>query len=163
MLALVLSGCGSSSSSASSATKSSSSQDAARIKFAQCLRDNGVTIPDNAGQNGGGGAPQNIDRSKLQSAMKACQKFQQSAVGNISQSQRQEFRDAFTKFASCMRQQGVEVPDVGAGGGGGGPPAGGGAQINRNDPKFKAAQTACQNKLPKGIGGGGPGGGPGGG
>lgn len=153
ILALVLGGCGGSSSSGSSVTKASS-QDAARIKFAQCLRDNGMNVPDNPGQNGGG-PPRNIDRSKLQSAMKACQKFQQSAVGNLSQSQRQEFRDSFTRFASCMRQHGVEVPDFGAGGG---PPAGG-AQINQNDPKVKAARTACQDKLPKGGPGGGPGGG----
>jgi len=122
------------------------------VKFAQCLRQNGVDIPDNAGQGqgAGAGALRNIDRSKLQAAMKACQKYQQAAVGNISDSQQQEFRDAFTKFASCMRQQGVDVPDMGAGGG---PPAGG-QQLNRDDPKTKAAMSACQDKLPQGRPGG---------
>jgi len=57
----LLAGCGSSSSSSSS-TSSSSSRDAARVKFTQCLRDNGVNIPDRAG-GGTGGPPQNVDRS----------------------------------------------------------------------------------------------------
>lgn len=105
-------------------------------------------MPDNPGQ--GGGAPQNIDRSKLQAAQKACQKFQQAAVGNISDEQRQEFQDAFAKFATCMRKQGVEVPNFTPGSG---PPAGGN-RINRDDPKVQAAQKACQDVLPQG----GPGG-----
>lgn len=153
VVALVASGCGGSDT-GSSSTANAASQDSARVKYAQCLRDNGVNVPDNPGQNGGGGPPANIDRSKLQAAQKACQKYQRAAVGNISQAQQQQFRDAFTKFSSCMRQHGVDVPDIGAGGGGG-PPAGG-AQINQNDPKVKAARTACQDKLPQG-GRGGPG------
>ncbi|MGZ8726203.1 MAG: hypothetical protein ACXWW1_07035 [Aeromicrobium sp.] len=152
---LVLGGCGTSSSSGSAGTNTDS-QDAARVKFAQCLRENGVDIPDNPGQNGGG-PPRNIDQGKLQTAMKACQKYQRAAVGNISDSDRQEFQDAFVKFSSCMRQHGVDLPSPGSGGGG--PPAGGN-QINQNDPKTKAAREACQDKLPQGgPGGGGPGGG----
>jgi len=156
-IALVATGCGSSSSSSSSATASTTSQDAARVKFTQCMRDNGVDIPDNPGQ-GGGGRP-NIDRTKLQAAAKACQKYQQAAVGDISDAQRQEFQDAFAKFSACMRQNGVDIPDPGSGNG---PPAGGGGQIDRSDPKVQAAIKACQDKLPQ-RGQGGPGGPPGGG
>jgi hypothetical protein len=156
--ALAVAGCGSSSGSGSgsSSGSTSSSQDAARVKLSQCLRDHGVDIPDNPGQ-GGGGAPQNIDRTKVQAAMQACRKYQSAAFGNVSASQQQEFRDAFTKFSACMRQHGVEVPDVAQGGG---PPAGG-QQLNRDDPKTKAAIQACQSKLPQ-RGSGGPAG-PGGG
>jgi hypothetical protein len=161
-IALVATGCGSSSTD-SAATASTTSQDAARVKFAQCMRDNGVDLPDNPGQGGGGARP-NIDRTKLQAAAKACQKYQQAAVGDISDAQRQEFQDAFAKFAACMRQNGVDVPDPGSGNG---PPAGGGGQIDRSDPKVQAATKACQDKLPQGGpgGAGGPGGpgGPGGG
>jgi hypothetical protein len=141
--ALVAAGCGGSSS-AGSSTKTTS-QDAARVKFAQCMRDNGINIPDNPGQNGGLRALQNVDQSKLQAAQKACQKYRLAAVGNLTQAQQQEFRDAFAKFSSCMRQHGVELPNPGAGGG---PPAGGN-QINRNDPKVQAARKACQDKLPQ--------------
>ena len=157
-IVLVATGCGSSSSSSSSATASTTSQDAARVKFTQCMRDNGVDIPDNPGQ--GGGSRPNIDRTKLQAAAKACQKYQQAAVGTISDAQRQEFQDAFAKFSACMRQNGVDVPDPSAGGGG--PPAGGGGQLDQSDPKVQAATKACQDKLPQ-RGQGGPGGPPGGG
>jgi hypothetical protein len=157
LAAFVVAGCGSSSS--PSTSSAASSQDAARVKFSQCMRQNGVDIPDRPGQ-GGAAALQDIDRAKLQTAIKACQKFQQAAVGNLSSSQRQSFQDAFTKFASCMRQHGVELPAPGTGGG---PPAGG-ARIDLSDPKVKAATTACRSMLPQaGPGGGGPGGGPGGG
>lgn len=156
---LLLGGCGSSSS-AESDGANSDTQDAARVKFAQCLRENGIDVPDNPGQNGGGGPPRNIDQGKFQTAMKACQKYQRAAIGNISDADRQEFQDAFVKFASCMRQHGVDLPNPSAGGGG--PPAGGG-QINQNDPKTKAAREACQDKLPQGGPGGGPGGPPPGG
>ena len=151
LAAFVVAGCGSSSSSSTSST--ANSQDAARVKFSQCMRQNGVDIPDSPGQ-GGGAALQNIDRAKLQTAIKACQKYQQAAVGNISPSQRQSFQDAFAKFSSCMRQHGVDLPAPGAGGG---PPAGGGG-IDRNDPKTQAAITACRSQLPQrgGPGGGGP-------
>jgi hypothetical protein len=157
LIALAAAGCGSSSS--SSGTTTTASQDAARVKFTQCMRDNGVDLPDNPGQGGGAAAIANVDRTKLQDAFKACQKYQQAAVGDISASQRQSFRDAFTKFAACMRQNGVEIPDVGAGNG---PPAGG--FPDRSDPKVQAATKACQDKLPQGgPGGGGPGGPPPGG
>ena len=89
----------------------------------------------------------------MQSAMQACRKYRTGAVGNISPAQQQEFRDAFVKFSACMRQHGVEVPDIGTGG----PPAGGGQRLDPNDPKTKAALTACQSKLPQ-RGPGGPGG-----
>lgn len=162
LIGLTAGACGSSST--SSSTTSASSQDAARVKFAQCMRENGINLPDNPGQGGGGGAIANVDQTKLQAAFKACQKYQRAAVGSISSSQRQSFRDAFTKFAACMRQNGVELPDVGSGNGppgggsGNGPPAGG--FPDRSDPKVQAATKACQGKLPQGgPGGAGPGGG----
>jgi hypothetical protein len=157
--ALVGAGCGGSS---SAATTKTASQDAARLKFTQCMRDHGVNISDTPGQGGAG--LQNTAQSKLRSAQRACRKYQQGAFGNVSASQRQEFQDAFAKFSSCMRQHGVDVPNPGSGGGPGAGGAGGaGGQLDRNDPKVQTAQKACQSKLPNG-GRGGPGGaGPGGG
>jgi hypothetical protein len=157
LVTLVATGCGGSSNAASPSTKTTS-QDAARIKFTQCLRDNGVNVPDTPAQ-GGGGRFGNVDQAKLQKAMTACSKYRQAVVGNITPAQRQAFQDAFAKFASCMRQHGVDLP---ARTPGQGPPAGG-AQINRNDPKVQAAQKACQSKLPQGGPGGGRFGGGGGG
>jgi hypothetical protein len=122
------------------------------------MRENGVDLPDSPGEGGGGPGRNDIDRSTLEKAQKACQKYQQEAFGDVSAEQREEFQDAFAKFASCMREHDVDVPDPGAGGGG--PPAGGGNQIDRDDPKVQAAMKACQDQLPQGRGGpGGPGGG----
>jgi hypothetical protein len=153
-----LAACGSSgeAESSSSPTGSSSSagggdQDAGRVRLTQCLRENGVDVPDNAGPGNGGGAA-NIDRDKLQEAMNGpCKKYQTEAVGNISEEDRQEMQDSFQKFAQCMRDNGVDVPDIGSGGG---PPAGGG-RIDQDDPDVQAASKKCQSKLPQGGPGGG--------
>lgn len=150
--ALLASGCGGSDSGSSGsggAGSTSSSSDAARVKFAQCMRENGVDVPDNPGQ--AGAALQDIDQDKLQAAMEACRKYQQDAVGDLSEGQQQEFRDQMTKFASCMRKQGVDIPDIGSGGG----PPSGDAQLDPSDPKVQAAQEACQSSLPQGFGAGG--------
>jgi hypothetical protein len=112
------------------------------------MRDNGVNLPDNPGQGGGAAARQNIDQTKLQAAQKACEKYRAAVVGNITPADRQQFRDAAVKFAACMRQNGVNLPDPGSGNG---PPAGGVRQIlDQNDPKVKAATAACKDKMPKG-------------
>jgi hypothetical protein len=155
-------GCGSDSPSAAGASGTSSAdnqQDTARVKLQQCLRKAGVDLPAGGGGGGGSGAQvSDADRQKVQAAMQGpCKSLQTQAFGNVTDAQRQEFQDAFTKFSACMRQQGVDVPDQSAGGGGG-PPAGGN-QLDSSDPKVAAAMKACQDKLPQGAGGGGPGGG----
>jgi hypothetical protein len=158
---VLLTACGSGSS--GTAASDNDARDTARLKLQKCLRDNGVDLPA-PGQNGaGGGGFRNIDRQKLRTAMQGpCKKFQTAAFGNITPQQRQEFQDAFVKFAACMRQNGVDVPTPNFGAGGG-PGAGGGARrrLNRNDPKTKAALQKCRSSLPNGgrFGGGGPGGG----
>lgn len=148
-LALGLSGCGGGDS-AKTTTSSGDDSDAGRVKLTQCLRDNGVDVPDNPGSAGpGAGGAQNIDRDKLQAAMQGpCKKYQTGAFGNLSDEDRQEMQDAFQKFSQCMRDEGVDVPDVNPGSGGG-PPAGGN-QIDQDDPKVQQAMKACQSELPQG-------------
>jgi pyruvate/2-oxoglutarate dehydrogenase complex dihydrolipoamide acyltransferase (E2) component len=160
VVAVLASGCGGADSEAKSGSNSANERDAAQVKFRSCMRENGVDLPDNPGQGGGGPGRDDIDRAALEKAQKACQKYQKEAFGDVSPDQREEFQDAFAKFSSCMRKHDVDVPDPGAGGGG--PPAGGGNQIDRDDPKVQAAMKACQDQLPQGRGPGGPGG-PGGG
>ena len=155
-----LAACGSSGEAESSSSPAGSSssagggdQDAGRVRLTQCLRENGVDVPDNAGPGSGGAG--NIDRDKLQEAMNGpCKKYQTEAVGNISEEDRQEMQDSFQKFSQCMRDNGVDVPDIGSGGG---PPAGGGG-IDRDDPDVQAASKKCQSKLPQGAGAPGGGG-----
>lgn len=155
---VVVAGCGSSGSAASSGTSAASSddaRDAARLKLNQCLRQQGINVSD----GGGGGAQlSEADREKRRIAIQGpCKEFRAAVGGNLTDEQRQEFQDAFTKFAACMRQNGVDLPDPSASGGGG--PGGGGRGVRRlldqDDPKIKAATAACQDELPQ-RGQGGP-------
>ncbi|MDX6679129.1 MAG: hypothetical protein QOE31_3181, partial [Solirubrobacteraceae bacterium] len=151
---VAVAGCGTADSSAGSGGSASESasnkQDAARVKLQQCLSKQGVDLP---GPGGGGGAGQRTaaDRQKLQAAMQGpCKALRAAAFGTITDAERQQFQDAFTKYAACMRQQGVDLPVPTAGGGG--PPAGA-ARLDRSDPKVKAAAAACQDKRPQRPGG----------
>ncbi|MDX6679585.1 MAG: hypothetical protein QOE31_3637, partial [Solirubrobacteraceae bacterium] len=115
---VAVAGCGTADSSAGSGGSASESasnkQDAARVKLQQCLSKQGVDLPGpGAGTAGGGGArPTDADRQKLQTAMQGpCKALRAAAFGTITDAQRQQFQDAFTKYAVCMRQQGVNLPD----------------------------------------------------
>jgi hypothetical protein len=160
---LAVASCGGSDSAASEGSGaaggsgSSNEQDAARVRLQECLQDQGIDVPDGGpGQGGGGGGGQpDIDRDELQEAMEACDQYRDDAFGDITEEDRQEFQDAFAKFSQCMGDEGIDIPDVGAGGGG--PPAGGGNQLDMDDPDVQAALEKCQDELPQGGPGGGPG------
>jgi hypothetical protein len=44
--------------------------------------------------------------------MEACEEFRDDAFGDVTEEDRQELEDAFTKFSQCMRDEGVDVPDA---------------------------------------------------
>ena len=95
-----------------------------------------------------------VTQKQLQDALEGpCKEFQSEGFGNISEEDQQEMQDRFQEFAQCMRDEGVEVPDITAGGG----PPGGGEQLDRDDPDVQAAMEKCRRELPQG-GPGGPGG-----
>jgi hypothetical protein len=118
----------------------------AQLKFAQCMRENGVNVPDPvAGQparipNTGG------DTAKLEAATKKCQPILQSGGGLINPND-PKIQDQLVKFAQCMRKNGVDMPDPN-------PADGGKMQIpsGASQDKLQAAQNACKQFLP----GGGP-------
>jgi hypothetical protein len=133
--------------------------EAARVRLEQCLRSNGLNI-----QSGDGGRRTlvRVDGAKARLAMQKCRKYQQAAFGSITPEQRQKFEDAATKFAACMREHGVDMPDPVAGGGpgfargvrrGSGPRTA--SRIDRASPTTQAAMKACESKLPRGGPGGG--------
>ena len=147
LCAASLAACGGSEAESSSGAPSSSSsegsgdEDAGRVRLQQCLRENGVDVPDNPGQGGGGAS---IDRDKLQEALEGpCKEFRSEGFGNISEEDRQEMQDRFQEFSQCMRDEGVEVPDITAGGG----PPGGGEQLDQDDPDVQAAMEKCQGEF----------------
>jgi hypothetical protein len=168
LLAIGLSACGSSATSSTSASGSPNdpARYQARLSLAKCLRGQGLNVPDpspNAGPAGGGGVfrqLQGVPRTKVQSALTACKQYVSAAFprANVSPAQQAQFRQAFVKFAECMRSHGVNIPDPSTSTGGGFGFRGVFGSVDRNSPAFKSAITACQSVRPRfGRGGGGPG------
>lgn len=128
----LLAGCGGSS---GGGTSSSASGDRA-VRFAECMRDNGVPdFPDPVDgritmRSGG-------DPAAMQAAQAACQKL---APGGRTTEQMQE---QILAFSQCMRDNGVpDFPD----------PEGPGRlliprTIDTQSPQFEQARQACQGKL----------------
>ncbi|GGT65674.1 hypothetical protein GCM10010177_23370 [Actinomadura citrea] len=124
--------------------KSVSPEDA-QLKFAQCMRENGVDVPDpgsgdeHALRLGKGG-----DRSKLEAALKKCQSWLQ-AGGKMPDLKDPKVRDQYVKFAQCMREHGVDIPDPGPDGQIKLPTG----QVDRG--QAEKAREACKASLP-GVG-----------
>ena len=116
------------------------------MKLRQCLREQGVNVPDTEG-HGAFAQLSPADRQKLEAALKGpCRKYQSGSFGDASDPQSQEFLDALTKFAACMRGRGVDVADPVAN-----DPDGPFAilhSLDQSDPKVAAASSACRDKLP---------------
>jgi hypothetical protein len=134
-------------------------------EFAQCMRDNGVPEfpdpdPDGGGMLRGVLADGDIDRDKLREAMQACR----SLLPNGGQRREldPEEQEKLREWAQCMRDNGVDVPDPDPNGGGlalgGNGGNGGGAgqrRLDPDDPAFRKAMEACQDKFVfRGRGGG---------
>jgi hypothetical protein len=138
----------------------------AALKFAECMRENGVDMPD---PGAGGrqmlkvGPGEDITPEEMEKAQKACEKYEEDIEPpEMSEEQQQEMKEAALAHARCMREQGIEnFPDPTF-------DEDGGAQIRIEkgsgiDPEhedFKEAQEACQDEMPDMRGttsvGGGP-------
>ncbi|RAY14133.1 hypothetical protein DPM19_17840 [Actinomadura craniellae] len=151
-LALLLTGCGSGgdgggvASAGGAARKSGApaSMDPREkaLKFAQCMRDNGVPMDDPEPGKGirirvGG----ETDRATVEKAMAACRQYSPQADGSPGSDPRME--EAARKFAQCMRDNGVPMDDP--------KPGQRGIRVDRKlseDPDFEAAHKKCQAALP---------------
>jgi hypothetical protein len=146
----------------------------ALLAFTACLRENGIDIEDptvdadgNVQLNRPGGQP-GADRGaneEFRAAREACSELlADAALGFGDRVDRTELEDNLVQFATCMRDNGYDMPDpdfssFGPGQGGGGGPFG---EIDREDPAFQEASAACEDVLAGfggGLGGGRPGGG----
>ena len=124
---------------APSSAPASLSRDEMAIKFTQCLREQGLNVPD---PEPGKGPMLKFDKNsgvtqqKVQEAMDACKQYNPQGEGGPNPQQEETGR----KFAECMRKNGVEkFPDPKPGQRGIiiGPGVG-------DDPDFQKAQEACQ-------------------
>lgn len=129
------------------------------LAYAKCMRDNGVDYPDP--QFDANGRPQfNTDRTQFdaqrndpvfQKAETACQDLrpQRGAGFQMNPEQQAAIKENLLNYAKCMRDKGIDFPDptFGSNGlpqfGANGPSG----DINRNDPAFEAASTACQTEV----------------
>jgi hypothetical protein len=163
---------GSGNSGSGSSSSSSASQDPqdAALKWARCMRKNGVDVPDPQVNGGrltirarGGATTLGVrpDSAKFRAAQQKCgTPFGNARPPQLSEADRQEFQSAMLAFAKCMRNHGVDVPDPKFGQGGGTFQIGGpGSGIDPSSPRFQAAQKACDpimQKLRDKNGGSGP-------
>ncbi|GAA0378148.1 hypothetical protein Acor_44170 [Acrocarpospora corrugata] len=143
--------------SATAAPSPTSSGDA--LKFAQCMRENGVDMPDPEP----GGNQVMIRQKKGQEAvtekaLKACEQYQ--PVIDAKKVDDGKLQDSMMKFAQCMRDNGVDMPDPQVEGG---RVKMGGPGMDPESPTTKKAMEICRPLMGNGPGGSGGVGGPGGG
>lgn len=128
-------------------------------QFAECMRGEGVDMPDPETQADGkrvlrvGGTDQEIDKDKLNAAMEKCRKYLPN--GGEPRTPSPEELEKMRKFAQCMRDNGVPDfpdPDPAQGGflmrkdGAGGAP--------KDDEATEAAMEKCNQYLPGKLTGG---------
>jgi hypothetical protein len=154
---VVLAACGASSeksstgasaggSSASSGT--SNAQDAARVKLLQCVREQGVDVPDSVLDTGALAQLSSAERRRAEAALRGpCKKYASKAFGDTDP-QSPEFLDALTKYTVCLRKNGANVPDPDPNA-----PRAGLMSLDQSDPTVAAAMAACQDKRPSMNGG----------
>jgi hypothetical protein len=134
-------------SSASSAT--SNEQDAARVKLTQCLREQGIDVPDAQETRELFAQLSPAERARMEDAMAGpCRRYASQAFGDTHDPQSQEFLDALTKFTACLRENGADVPDPDPN-----EPFAVLHSLDQSDPTIAAALAACQDKLPAAGGG----------
>jgi len=145
----------------------------------ECLQKNGITLPKRtSGQRrppgaaggllGGGGAgaggpklPAGVTRAQYEAALKKCGggNFARGGGGS-ARFNNPTFKAALAKFATCMKQNGVNVPAPNTSGNG---PVFDTKGIDTSSAQFKAAEAKCQSDLSgafrRGPNGGGSGGG----
>src|ERR1041385_1549176 len=134
--------------------------DQMRLKWAQCMRQHGVTVPA-PGPGGAGGVNINVQASpgdggpdaaeqQVQTAMDACKKYRPNG-GQGSPQNNQQMLDQAIKFSQCMRDHGVNMPDPQPVGSGGIRIAASPGALDPTSDQFKQAQEACKQYQPKGA------------
>ena len=114
------------------------------LKFAQCMRDNGVDMPDPEFDGNGGFGVQigggDTSPEEVEQAMQACREYAPNG-GEPPGPPDPEMQERMLKFAQCMRDNGVEAfPD----------PDGAMMRLDRavgEDPDFEAAQEKCAEEF----------------
>ncbi len=108
------SGTGSGSSSGSGSGSSQSEREAWQLKFAQCMRDNGVDMPDPSGASMPGISLDANNQDAVMAASATCEKKVGTPPPFSPEEQKQmaaETQKMMLKIAKCYRDSGFDVPD----------------------------------------------------
>ncbi len=137
----------------------------------ECLQKNGITLPQRTpgtrrppgagGFLGGAGPalPKGVTRAQYEAALKKC--GGRALGGGVARLKSPVYQQALAKFATCMRENGVNVPQPNTSGKG---PVFNVKGLNTASAQFKAAESKCSVQLQGAFRprpGGGPPGGPG--
>jgi hypothetical protein len=121
-----------------SAESSSNDRDTARVRLIQCLREQGLDIPDDIGESGA--PPPNVDADALEAALEGpCAELRGGAFGDLNDPGVADAQEKMDKYAQCMRDAGFDFPDVVLGEG---PPTAL-HELDTSDPDFQAADEKC--------------------
>jgi hypothetical protein len=125
----------------------------AALDFAQCMRENGVDMED---PTAGGGVQLRVgpetgnDPATVRKAEEACREHMEKAKPpELSEEDQREFKERALKFARCMREHGIDMPDPTFGEGGRMTQRLGGSGVNPEDPRFREASEACSEYQPR--------------
>jgi hypothetical protein len=142
VLALTVAGCGGSGDAKSSSSSSNPTLEKA-VKYAQCMRENGVTNFPDPNKNGrfviAAGGP-NRNSPQFKKAQQACKSQEPPGIQD-DPAELAKDQEEWLKFAQCMRKNGIQdFPD----------PQDGRLlvprdKINVNSPQFKKALNACRD------------------
>jgi hypothetical protein len=128
------------------------------LKFAKCMREHGVDVPDPKRDADGGvqivasrRAGDGVTDAKMQAAQKDCEKHLEAGGGQVRDPAREaRMQDALFAYARCMRSKGIDMPDPQVSGGKVTMRVGdeqGPGQSSPESPAFKAADKACHHHL----------------
>lgn len=157
-LAMLTAACGSGdpTGSATAAGSPGGSGKASALAYSQCMRAHGIThFPDPNSQGGisiSGGPGSSIDPQSPQfkAADQACRKLMPGA--NLSPGQQAANEAHALRYSECMRTHGIpDFPDPN-GQGGIAIKVQPGSDLDPNNPRFRAANNACQHLMPGGKG-----------
>jgi hypothetical protein len=120
----------------------------AALKFAKCMREHGIDMPDPKMDEGGLqiSLPRGVTPEKAEKAQKACAHLMESAIPEGEKPSAEDY-DQMVKFAQCMREHGIDMPD---------PKPGEPMRIKMqggSKEKMDAAHEACKEHAPGGKGG----------
>jgi hypothetical protein len=108
------------------------------VRLIQCLREQGLDIPDDIGESGA--PPPNVDADALEAALEGpCAELRDGAFGDLNDPGVADAQEKMDKYAQCMRDAGFDFPDVELGEG---PPTAL-HELDTSDPDFQAADEKC--------------------